>query len=281
MVPSVPRSVGLVCVLGLSLLGCDSGGDGVNGGSSAGLGGPHSLVGVDWQGDAFVVNGLQLQPSFRFETNSVTAKNVCEGTLEVTTSSPVRYRYTTTLPAASETTQSGDAFCTVEVAAGAVEFEVIGNEMTVAFGGQTTTFTSDGAVAGLYGTWAASAAEVGTLRWSIGDGSLKASLACENGLNAELSVAAAFTNLLDITQSTSNTASDGFGLDCDVASAGGHLRVHADLGSVHPDLERRARHLPPLSVAAVHVGPSARTIAREPAGSRAMTFVTGRADPAC
>ena len=184
-------------------------------------GGPHALSGFRWTGPAQTLNGIELQPEFSFDPMSVTARNTCNRTLSVMTTAPARYRYTGNVPSASRREESSNgASCSVEILAGAIEFEIVNNVLRVTGGGSTIDFQPSGAVAGLYGTWTADAPGVGRLSWSMGGGRIRATATCSNGVSATTDAAASFVNILDITEDASNSVEDA-GLTCSVGIARG------------------------------------------------------------
>ncbi len=184
-------------------------------------GGPHSLAGFRWAGPAQTVNGIEFQPEFSFDATSVTARNTCNRTLSVMATAPARYRYTGNVPSSSRREESSDgASCSVEILAGAIEFEIVENVLRVTRDGSTVDFQPSGSVAGLYGTWTAEAPGVGRLSWSMGGGRIRATATCSNGVSATTDAAASFVNILDITEDANNSVEDA-GLTCTVGIARG------------------------------------------------------------
>ena len=184
-------------------------------------GGPHSLTGYRWTGPSQTVGGIELQPEFSFDAASVTATNTCNRTVSVSTTAPARYRYRANIPSSARREEgNGSASCFVEILAGDVEFEIVNNVLRVTRDGTTVDFQPSGSVAGLYGTWVVDAPEVGRLSWSMSGGRIRATVACTNGVSASTDASASFTNMLEITEDSSNQVEEA-GLTCSVGIARG------------------------------------------------------------
>lgn len=197
-------------------------------GSGANRGGPESLSGFAWTGDPQIVNGVQLQLSFRFDETSVTATNTCGEESSATVSSPVRYHYTADiLEASNEETKDGDNTCTVSISKGKLAFELVGNKLRVTADGQSLEFEPSGTRSGLYGEWTA-AGNGQTLKWSMKDGIIRATADCSNGLSATTESDAKYTNFFDIPEAVEKTEEDGFGGECSVSIAKGNYQYRFD-----------------------------------------------------
>lgn len=195
-------------------LGCGGGGA-----SDTDRGGPESLEGVSWRGETIEpVAGLELTPAFRFDGTQLELTNTCHsgGTeLQATTRAPVRYHYEVRTDGGSD---GGDS-CAIEVASGVSTFELDDGALSWTFRGSTVRFQPAGAVAGLYGDWTAEN-DVGVFRFSLGQGRLRASIACRGGESASVDLPADFSNFLDILEAASVTEeSDGVSCTASIAAA--------------------------------------------------------------
>ena len=213
-------------VFGFLIATAACGGDG---GGSGDRGGPDSLIGFMWQAEPVTINGIELQFGFQFDNSTVTASATCNGSLNVDVSSPVRYRYTATVSDGdSQTEESGDTSCFVELRASSFDFEIVGNKLVASYQGETFEFSPVGSVAGLYGKWKVDLPNVGTLTWSMGNGEIESTVDCTNGLSATVVVDADFVNKVEIVEEASNTETDEFGLECSVSTTKGTSEYYFD-----------------------------------------------------
>ncbi len=189
--------------------------------------GPESLEGVAWRGDAVDVGGgVTIQPAFRFTRSTVSLENRCSGGGEeavVTATAPIRYHYSVR----TEGQRSGDDSCYVEIGSGQSTFEVIDGQLQWTYNGQVETFRAAGPVAGLYGEWTADN-DVGRFRFSLGGGQITASIDCNTGGSASVTVNADFQSFVDILQPASEEVMEG-GLTCNASiQAANNVRYRFD-----------------------------------------------------
>lgn len=175
-------------------------------------GGPHGLGG-NWVADPATINGIELQLGLSFTPNSLTARNTCEQSLTAMITVPAKYKYTATIPSAGRGEADGDS-CFVEIAAGSFDFEIVNNKLEMTYQGQSYSFDPAGGVAGLYGEWEVEAPNVGTLRWRMGGGKIRATVDCDNGSRATVAVNAQFVNKIELPQGGEDVRADGEGLEC-------------------------------------------------------------------
>lgn len=212
-------NLNLSCLCALSLIlgiaaGCggddsnENNGDGggsssmtVDLGKSVNRSGPQSLAGFTWRFDPIEVNGFLLQPGFQFTQDMVIAQNTCNNTETVMTSAPVEYSYNAEITQdAYKKEGTGDDTCEVSISKSSFDFKIEGGNLVATADGQTLTFTPQGTTSGLYGTWAYTENDL-TIRWSIGNGVIRAEADCTklNGLVARTEAPATFKNFVEIT----------------------------------------------------------------------------------
>lgn len=201
----------------LSLPACDTTDNaGDDPSSVANRGGPDSLVDFEWVSEPQTVNGITLVLGFTFDEDDVTVRGTCDDLVTAVVSSPVRYSYAVDVVAGGrDEVAEGDATCWVEVASGAFDFEIDEGKLLARVGDETVVFDAKGSVRGLYGDWTAES-EVGTLTWSMGDGMIRATTQCANGLSASVAVDAEFTNHLEILESA-EASEQANGRECSVS----------------------------------------------------------------
>lgn len=191
-------------------------------------GGPDNLVGVSWRGQPQTINGVTLEPTFRFERDKVRLTNTCNGQVTASVEAPVRYHYTAVVPTRAEDVQEdGGATCSVSVEASTFNFELAEAGLKITVMGQELTFAPKGAVSGIYGQWSAQAPGVGELVWSMGGGKIKATALCDSGLTATATATARFTNHLTIQESAQDEVEEG-GITCSVGIAAGSFDYRFD-----------------------------------------------------
>lgn len=209
------------------LLPASCGGGGDAPGESDERGGPHALAGFTWSAEPAVVGGIELAFALRFDDDSVTAQNTCDGALTASVTAPVRYLYSATIPEGDSVEESRDgATCQAGVEAGTFDFEIVDGRLEMLYEGELVVFEPAGAVAGLYGSWRAEAPGIGTLTWSMGGGAIEVEAACENGLSARVVVDAEFENRVQFPEAAEDVVSDDFGAECSVAIATGEAEYH-------------------------------------------------------
>lgn len=215
----------LVPILILPFVAC---GNDAGSSSAAGRGGPDSLVGFRWTSDPVLAGGIEFVLALSFSDSSVTATSTCDGSLTATTSTPVRYRYTATIPKGDSVENTeGSNSCLASVDAGSFDFEIADGNLVASYQGEILTFEPSGAVDGLYGRWEVSANGL-TLAWSMGDGEIVVDADCHNGVTAQVAVDAGFENRVEFTEAAEQTESDEFGLECSVSIASGIATYYFD-----------------------------------------------------
>lgn len=219
----IPSLLPALLVLPLIACGADSGAS-----SSASRGGPDSLVGFKWTSEPVTAGGIEFVLALSFAENSVTAANTCNGELTASTSTPVRYRYTATIPKGDsvENTKDGSS-CFASIDAGSFDFEIVDGNLVANYQGETLTFEPVGAVNGLYGRWQATGNGL-TLSWSMGNGEILVDADCHNGVTASVRVDADFENRIEFVEAAEQTESDDFGFDCSVSIARGMATYYFD-----------------------------------------------------
>ena len=174
--------------------------------------GAQGLAGPTWTFPTTMVNGMVFNSSYGFEPDRMLYNFSCEDPKLITTFFiDVDYTYKVDIAERLEKKTGDDnTGCTVVLNPFEKELQVVKDKLVVSDGTQTFTLSPAGNNAGLYGLWSTDV-RGDTLNLTFGDGQVVTESVCANGLRAEVTAPATFTNYLQIDSNLSGGDASCYG----------------------------------------------------------------------